>query len=54
MPKIDLMISATDANDVWHDYIRTFEGAITAGFRTGLPTSSRVSRPVSCGRVRHR
>jgi hypothetical protein len=29
MPKIGLMISATDANDVWHDYIQTFQGAIT-------------------------
>ena len=28
MPKIGLMISATDANDVWHDYIDAFENAI--------------------------
>ena len=29
MPNIGLMISATDANDVWHDYIQTLKGAIT-------------------------
>ncbi len=28
MPKIGLMISATDANDVWYDYIEAFKGAI--------------------------
>jgi hypothetical protein len=28
MTKIGLMISATDANDVWHDYIDAFETAI--------------------------
>jgi len=29
MPNIGLMISATDANDVWHDYIQTLKCAIT-------------------------
>ncbi len=28
MPSIGLMISATDANDVWHDYIAAFKGAL--------------------------